>query len=246
MNRPLTEFCKQNFADFCDDLTQNWAVPIKSVAARKVQLRGIHRRYLAFACTTTVVAERAARSEYLCAVAEVAYLSMVLAAKGIENTSGVLLRQCIELILKHLYFTTHPVEYAWAQSHEGYRELTFQFLVEYCGKTQESTDFHGANQVYADLAGHFASLSRYVHVHSRRFIKYGKRRNTKQCDQASMCRLKDVADHLWPVLGFLLILHFPRKFNRASIMEQKLMQSGLTKDLRQRLTQHLRMVSLKA
>ena len=61
---------------------------------------------------------------------EAGQLTLIMGMKGLENTWCVLLRQSIELALKHIYFASHPVEYQWALSREDYRDLTFQSLLE--------------------------------------------------------------------------------------------------------------------
>jgi hypothetical protein len=45
--------------------------------------------------------------------------------------------------------------------------------------------------------------------------------------------------NVWPVLMIVLIINFPEKYARASILEQQLIRNGLTGNLRDNLDKYL-------
>ncbi len=141
MSNLLNRFFKDEYQDFREYLIKQWGLNTKLLGRIDSQLKPIHKRYLSFACAATAVGQRAPRNEYLSGVVEVIHLSLVLAAKGLENSTCVLSRQSIELILKHIFFSTHPVEYNWAETRVDYKDLTFQNLIEFIRRTDEYRAF---------------------------------------------------------------------------------------------------------
>jgi len=137
VTRELARFYKQQFDEFRLDLIESWGVHELSLKPVQSNLVSVYRQYLGLACLTTILSQRAPRNDYVRAVPEVSYLSMILAVKGLENSASVLLRQSIELALKHVFFSSHPVEFDWSLRRPGYREISFQFLLDYLRKTEE-------------------------------------------------------------------------------------------------------------
>src|SRR5207249_6097358 len=120
--------------------------------------------------------------------------------KGLENSAFVLLRQSIELVLKHIYFSTHPIEFGWSLRREDYREISFQFLLEYVRKTDEWKNTGWMVSLISDLEGQFHILSRFVHMQSRTFIPYGRGRNLLATNAASIAASEGRGRILGPAL----------------------------------------------
>ena len=240
MTTPQQRFYKEQYEGFKREMLCPWGVDAGDLASLEARLKPIHKRYLALGCAATVVGHRAKRNEYAEAIIEAGYLTLVLSVKGLENSSCVLLRQCIELVLKHIYFAWHPVEHQWASSREDYRDLTFQYLLDYLRRTDEYKSLSPRDQIGERLNFWFGALSRYVHVHSKRFVQYkevgksfGPRRDVVE-------RTAQRTKQLWPLLVVLLVGYFPDKYFRASALEQTLIKSVLPKDLRDVLNGYLR------
>lgn len=231
MSRESSLFYRRRFQEYRADLVTSWAVRENTIAPVETILRSIHRRYLGFACLTTVLAQNALRNDYVKALPEVSYLSTVLAVKGLDNPSSVLLRQSIELALKHIYFTTHPTEFGWSLNRTSYREISFQFLIEYIRKTDESSAFPHMTELIGEVDRQFHVLSRFVHMHSRRFIPYRTSASVTAAHRESIGALNQKTRELWPVLTVLLIAFFPKRFLRANANEKAiiLMSAGVTR-----------------
>ncbi len=242
MSRILQAFYQETYADLENDLVVNWAVGAKGLAVLASVLKGIQRKQLSLACAATVTGLKSARNEYAEGIVQTSYLSVVLALRGMENSACVLVRQTIELSLKHIYFATHPVEYGWTVDRENYRELSFQALIDYVKKTSEYQDLFA--ETGCDLCGpiedDFALLSRYVHVHSRRFITYRQIVTPPKIDGNTLQRLDRVTALLWPVLTALLVVYFPVRFARAQELEKKLIRATLPPKIKASLARYLR------
>jgi hypothetical protein len=197
------------------------------LAAVEAVLRTVHRRYLGLACFGTILSQGGARKDYIKGLSEVSYLALVLAAKGLENPSSVLLRQSIELVLKHVYFATHPVEFSWSSTRESYREITFQSLLEYMRKTDESARFPDSEMLLVELERQYHVLSRFVHMHSRMFIPYTSSRIVTAANPATLDAFQHRCLQLWPLLIALLLAHFPAKFIAANSNEKALIARSL-------------------
>jgi len=152
---------------------------------------------------------------------------MVLALKGLDNPSCVLLRQSIELALKHVYFLTHPTEHAWATTREGYRALTFQHLIEYVRKTDEYRQAISDDLLGCKLADWYGRLSRHVHVQNKGVMKYSAegRRIVGTLDDLKL--LDQRSKNVWPLLMQLLVIFQRDKILRASDIEKRLIRQGL-------------------
>ena len=120
MNRSQQQFYKEQFELFLNCLTAEWGVGRAFILKSEERLKAIQKRYLSLACAATIIGNRSTRNEYSIGLIESSNLAMVLASKGVENTAGVLLRQTIEHTYKHIFFSTHPVEYSWAQNRNNF------------------------------------------------------------------------------------------------------------------------------
>jgi hypothetical protein len=245
VSRELTRFYRHRFDALRSDLKNKWAVESKSLIPVEADLRAIHRRYLGLACLSTLVAQNSRRNDYIRGLAEVSYLSIVLAVKGLENPASVLLLQSIELALKHIYFSTHPVEFGWSLTRHSYREISFQFLLEYIRKTDESSTFSNMVDVLTKLEGQFHVLSRFVHMHSRNFIPYQGSRDISSAHVATIAALKGKTTDLWPLIISLLITFFSAKFIGANANEKKIISSAAGSAAWRNLGTYLRTVSIR-
>jgi len=239
MTRILTKFYKDQYGYFKEQLESSWGLSQKRIDDYDAQLKPIHKRFLSLACASTIVGHRAPRNDYIQRVIEASHLSLVLAVKGIENPSCVLLRQCIELVLKHVYFSSHPVEYEWVRSRADCRELNFQTLLEYITKTNECRNLPEGNNICKSLNAWFGTLSRYVHVHARGFMGYNKIGSSYKPNSEIIKRLNQRTKEIWPRLIAFLILYFTKRYLRASQMEKDLIRAGLSKNLRTKIDNYL-------
>lgn len=238
MNRELSRFCKEQYEYFSQSLINQWAVDQKHVKKFEAQLKPIFKRYLSLSCAATVIGHRAKRNDYIEVVVEVSLLCMILAIKGLENPSCVLLRQSIELVLKHIYFSTHPVEYEWSQSRIGYRELTFQKLHEYICRTEEFIKLDRDHDLYNRLLDKFNLLSRHVHVHNKGFMGYCKVGSVYRPTNRSIKKLGEYTKEVWPILTSFLVVHFPIRYQKSNEIEKNLIRSGLPKNIRDKVNKY--------
>lgn len=234
----LTKFQRSRFEDFVLYIKDDWAVLDSEIALFESQLRSVFRIFLALACIATISGYGRRRQEYVLSVVDVAQLAIVHAAKGLDNTTNVLLRQGIELSLKHVYFLTHPVEYGWVNTRDDFKELGFQWLLDYTRKTEELRSFDQSELLFNRLTHYYAALSRYVHVHSGKFMGY--RKTCRGNGKTVVEKLLDVCTGLWPTLITLLILFDVKPYVKASASEKKLIRSVLPKELRVAVDRYLR------
>lgn len=239
MNRILTQFHRDQYNHFKQQLVSSWGVNQRHIDKLDTQLKPIHKRYLSLACAATVIGHGARRNEYIEGVVEANYLCLVLAIKGLDNPSCVLLRQSIELVLKHIYFATHPVEYTWAQSREDYQDLTFQNLLQYQGRTEECQRFQLCHDICVVLNEWFGKMSRHVHVHSGGFMGYSKVGSAYQPKAQILKKLNERTKEVWPRLTAILLVHFTKRYFAASSTEQSVIMSGLSGNLRKQVNQCL-------
>ena len=239
MNSPITNYINDQYERFKDDLTSNWGVTPRDLGECHNHLKATYKRFLSLACTCTIMGYRTKRNEYIYGVIEAGYLSIVLTLKGVENPQCVLLRQSIELVLKHIYFSNHPVEYEWARSREGFRDLTFQRLIEYLGNCEERKKLDPSNSMCELLNEWFGKLSRHVHVHSKYFIGYGSTATTLRRPNEAFVKLVERTKVIWPLLISLLIAFFPKKYLKASAIEKRLMINALSRDRKNEINRYL-------
>ncbi len=179
------------------------------------------------------------RNEYIYGLIEAGYLSIILTLKGVENPSCVLLRQSIELVLKHIYFSNHPVEYEWAQSREGFRDITFQYLIEYLGRCDERKNLDPSNNICDLLNEWYGKLSRYVHIHNKGFMSYSKIGSAFRPYDEVVDQLVERPREIWPLLIALLIAFFPNRYARASATEKKFMVYALPANRKAEVNRYL-------
>lgn len=239
MTRELARFYKDRYAEFSVDLIQTWGIHEQKILGVDAALRTIYRRYLALACLTAILSQGGQRKDYIKGVSEVSYLGVVLAMKGLENPSCVLLRQSIELVLKHIYFAYHPVEYRWLATRPGYRAISFQFLFDYLKSTDEYSIFPASSLLLNEIERQFGVLSRFVHMHSRSFIPYTKT-TLAPANSTAVNSLAQRTRELWPLFMCVLIAHFPAKFLSANKNERSLIVGGLGKAWHNRVKNYLR------
>lgn len=239
MSKTLAKFFEEEYDKFRKHIAGHWAIDEKYLNQFDPELKPIHKRFLSVACAATVAGNKVKRNEYVEGAIEVGQLCMVLALKGLENPSCVLLRQSIELILKHIYFAKHPVEYEWVTSHEGYRDLTFQKLLDYLLITPEHEGIESDNYIRDRLNDWFGELSRYVHVHSGPFIGYRHIGSAYIPNREILKKLNERTREIWPLLTAMLIAYFPKRYFASSALERKLMRNCLSKEIRGRIDKYL-------
>ena len=242
MNRILQDFFQGAYSKLEADLVSNWAVDREQLTGFSDIVKGIAKRQLSLSCAATVSGLRSQRNEYAWGLIEASYLSMVVAVKGMENCACSLLRQTIELTLKHVYFATHPVEYGWALTRESYKALNFQGLLEYVKSTDEYREFSqcGESNLSEVIEERFAVLSRHVHVQNKRFMSYRKMRTEQKVDEVLLRRVSGLTASLWPSLTAMLVIFFPDRFERAHEIEKKLIRNTFSHQVKQTLAGYLR------
>lgn len=237
MNNTLARFLRDEYQEFCTCLTA-WGVDEETIREISERLKPVHKKFISVSCAATVLSFRLPRSEYIKSLVGVNQLAIVLAIKGAENPMSVLLRQAIELVLKHIYFLTHPTEYQWTKTRDNFRELSFQSLLDYLCRLDEFKQFEGGKRIQENLTHSYSVLSRYVHVHSKKFNTYDP--NEKLGATATLDKLVNVTDVLWPSLTTLLLLVSSHQYHAASSLEQSIILSSLPNDLRRDVKKHLR------
>ena len=240
MNSILNSFFQDQYKDFKNILVSQWSVDSATFSQFGRTINPIHKKYLALSCAATVIGQRSHRNEYAEGITESSFFALVLAIKGLENPASVLLRQNIEMCLKHIYFYSHPVEYNWAATRDAYKELNFQMLLEYLTKTDEYKNFSSRKKNYDTLSATYAILSRYVHVQSKGFLNYSKINKAYKINVNVIKKIGDYSKNIWPILITLLIIYFPSKYKKASAIEKSLIRSGLTIDLKTSIDHYLR------
>lgn len=239
MDKLLQEFLKRECVDFERELQAHWGVGSRFFQSNRPTFRDVYKRYLSLACTASVVSRRRkAGAEYAGNLVECGYLSLVLAVKGAENPAFVLLRQSIELVLKLIYFTFHPVEYTWVCSREGTREPTYASLLEFIRQTDEHRSLRIHNNVCDRIDQVYGVLSRYVHIHSQAFAHFGSLPYRSTAATKVVGNMNKRTRELWPLLTMLLVIFFPEKVRVAQENERKLIFSSFDKTTRGILHKH--------
>jgi hypothetical protein len=227
VNKELQIFFQKQFGVFKQHTIDCWGIPAASFAVLEKDLKGLHKQHLGLTTLCAILVDGNERGIYLASVSEVAELAIILTAKGLCNSSYVLMRQCIELTLKHIYFFTHPVEFNWTQTREGYREIGFQFLLEYLSKTDEYAK-HGAKlNLIPDLEGDFHRFSRYVHVQNPKFMAFVQPTSSiKEIGQQT----SDFSGHVKTLVSrlcFLLALFYREQINKSQANEIALIKNAV-------------------
>ena len=133
------------------------------------------------------------------------------------------------LVLKDIFFRSHPLEYSWAQSREDYKDLTFQFLLEFVRRTDECRKDALAATLCDRLNYWYGALSRHVHVHSACFMGYRSAGTRYRPDASHLTKLDERTAETWPILTLMLILFNPERYQRASLVERRLIQYSIPK-----------------
>ncbi len=238
MSNTLRDFYKDQYTDFASKLLASWGITEEQLAALSEEVKPLHKKYLSLACIASVAAHRKKRNEYVSSIVDVCQLAIILAIKGTENSANVLLRQSIELTLKHIYFLTHSTEYKWTQNRDDYREHGFQSLLEYLQMTDEIRNLDSKELLIDPLTHHFALMSRYVHAHSGKYQRFFAFSESKSSDLLK--KLNQVSCSLWPALICILIIFSNTEYNRASDLEKRLIRSGLPQKQKSFIDAHLK------
>jgi hypothetical protein len=229
MSRTLSQFQSSQYDLFVRDAASEWNIPIDFLERSRSKLFPIFKRYLSLACAATVSGHGAARNEYSQGVVEGAYLAMMLALKGLENPSCFIVRQVIELTLKHIYYQTHSVEHGWVQRNDSYKGFGFQQLIDYLGHTNEISSASIRKAVVEPIEEWYSKLSRYVHVHSGLFIGYktNRDRRFRKAVDRRLDTIAQISEQLWPAITSLIIIFSPDRFASASLLERRLIRAKL-------------------
>jgi len=230
-SRTLPDFYRGEYSAFTGQLEKDWGISLASCSTLATVLKPLHKKYLGLACIATIMGKGGRRNEYVQGIPEACYSCIILALRGLENPSSVLLRQTIELTLKHIFFVSHPVEYRWAIESEDYKELTFQFLCEYLSKVSEFKALVRKG-ILAQLQSDFALLSRYVHVHSKEFLIYSVKCSSSRKVSPVVSKISTIASRLWPLLSLLLVAHSASKYVAASVLEKRIIRNVMPTRLR--------------
>jgi hypothetical protein len=241
MSRTLSEVHKEHYEEFYSNLATVWSIEKKSLGTWAPLIKPLHKKILSLSCAASVIGGNTKSSEYIYNIAEASHLSLVLSLKGLQSPAYVLLRQTIELALKHIYFLTHPTEYSWTLTRIDYKELTFQYLIEYLKKTDEyrllAKDRINNLDISECISYCYHILSRYVHVHSKDFMGY--KTLTTEMGVAALKKLDESTKELWPSLLIVLTIFSPSLFIDASVLEQKLIRYALPQKYKDLLNTYL-------
>jgi len=243
MSRVTDRIVKSEFDRLLKQLEANWAIKNVNSLSFLSDLRGLHKKHLALCCAVEILKGRDRKSVFLRQIPENSFLAFVFAVKGMQNPCCVQLRQMIELVLKHIYFSTHPVEYGWISTEEGLREYGFQMLIEYARRL-EWAKMIAEIQVFDNLAQAFAEMSRYVHVHSPKFLSATMRRRSRQEVIDAFGVFKRLCECTYPAIALLLIVNNPAAYFASSLTEKDVIMAGLPDEKRKFLAVFLREWSL--
>jgi len=239
MTSSLAAFRAECFRQLERSLTYDWAIRRQLIGRVGPMLEHTHRTALGLCCAATILGARSPRGEFAMAVPEAAHLSLVLSLKGQGNAAHVLLRQTIELAMKHIYYANHPVEYTWVDDAEWARGLTFQKLLEYLRRTPEARALACGDRVCTEIGRWFGCLSRHVHVASRRHMRFAALTYRPSSCAAVFLEFARLAERVWPLLTVELVVHFADKFRAAGVLEQRLVVRSLPRWLRSVVAAHL-------
>lgn len=226
MNKELRKFCITEFVNFENELANSWSIERSKLSKMAEHLKRAHKSYLAFATLCHTITLENERSSYIKSAPEACLLSLAMITKGLENSSHVMMRQCIELTLKNIYFFNHPVEYKWSQNRINYREINFQFLLDYLRKSDEMDLYEKKEDLILRIEEHFHILSRYVHVHNIQFASFS---TTDFSTKDNISSLKKCADAICEILALLISINvafFLPQFLSSQSNEQALVKAG--------------------
>jgi hypothetical protein len=240
MSKTVDDICRKEYSGFRAKLISEWRIGADFLSRFDEKLKPIHRRYISFACAAAVVSDKTKRNEYAKGAIEAGYLSLAMAIKGLENPACVLLRQCVELVLKHIYFSSHPIEYSWVRLRDDYREQSFQYLIDYLSRTSECKEIGLSPNPCERLNVWYGILSRHVHVHSMGFMGYMSVSSGRRLDISVIKRLDERSKEVWPLLTILFIIYAPNRYFRASEIEKRLIRMTVPRGIRTRLDLYLR------
>jgi hypothetical protein len=227
VNKELQVFCQKRFAEFKQHTIDCWGIAAPMFASVEKDLKSLHKQHFGLTTLCAMLSDGNDRGIYLASVPEVTELAIILTLKGLSNSSYVLMRQCIELALKHIFFSTHPVEFHWSQTREGYKEIGFQFLLDYLRKTDEYGENGVKWNLITDIEADFHRFSRYVHVQNASFMAFVQPTSSiaEISRQASSFALHGRA--LVSRLCFLLALFFRQEINRSQANEIALIKNAV-------------------
>lgn len=228
MNRSLKTFCDSEYRRFRECLQEEWGVSTASISSAEANIKHMHKIYLALACAATVCGSRTRGKEYASGIVENASLSIVMGVKGRQEVAYVLIRQTIELALKFVYFNSHPIEYEWVKNRDDYR-ITFQFLRDYICKLDTIRPLNKGNRIADALDEWYGLLSRYVHTHNKRFIGYATQYHRRSNQLPLIPELTNRAKQTWTPVVEILVFNAIEKFGRASMNEQNLIRSLMSR-----------------
>lgn len=240
MNKELIVFCRKSYAEFEDKLGSTWGFEAEQIAKLPGIVRKAHKAHLSHSSLCAILGAASERNSHIGAAPETSLLALVLSGKGMMNPACVLLRQCIELTLKHIYFSTHPVEYSWSETRIGYREITHQFLLDYISKTDELSQLTLGTEALEGISHEFGILSRFVHAHSREFHQFDAVPTVEEDNFKILRKFSDYYLRTLPQLCYLLIGFFPQEFLKANSNEKCLMRSILPPDLSKSAKEYLK------
>lgn len=127
---------------------------------------------------------------------------------------------------------------------QNYREISFQFLLDYARKTDEAKNTQYFSDLLSELEGHFHVLSRFVHMHSKHFIPYAGI-NVCAAHATTISFLKEKSLELWPLLIVVLITFFPAKYLKANANEKMLVRTATGTALWKKTAEYLRSLAVK-
>lgn len=234
MSKTLQLFQKEEYAKFRESLLFDWSIEASKLNIWETKVKPIHKYYLSLACAATIVGKRLKHKEYSHSIVEASHMSIVLTLKGLQNPACVLLRQIIELSLKHVFFLSHQVEYSWTINRLDYKDLTFQGLLEYLGRTdQHKLIKKNGLDICKTISEQYQILSRSVHVHNQNFMAY--KVPSSKTGLKSLTDLERQTKTLWTCISILLLIFYPQKYHKASAIEQRLIKSNMSKGQKEAL-----------
>ncbi len=230
MSKELLKFIKNQLDWFYTHLELQWCIPKSALQKLHPKLRPIYIRYLGLACLLTAAGKKRQRNEFSSAGVEILRNSIILQVRNLPNSSAVLNRQVIELTLKHIYFSTHPTEYEWTCEDLAYKEITFQFLLEYIRKLKGTKIIDKLGGEATKTIGEWYSiLSRYVHVHNSSFFSSSTKSSQTFANIDSLSLLDRCSKELWPYLILISIATNPSLYTKMPLLEQRIIRYYISK-----------------
>ncbi|MFT3866953.1 MAG: hypothetical protein QM715_00515 [Nibricoccus sp.] len=222
MSAEVEKQVKALVAERIKALEAEWAVPASVVAAVEPQLRHVTKMLTGVCCLAGCLEGKQPRDDYLMQIPENLWVASILALRGHVNAANVAARQAIELLLKHLYFLDHPVEYRWVQTDDNLKEFGFQYLVDYVQRLPEFDRFEAKKQCVDTLSAVFAETSRYVHVHSAKFFSGGGVTKKTEDGIKSFKEVGGRLEKIVPCISSLVTVYQWNHYMTISPAEQKM------------------------